>query len=174
MITLALDLSTKSSGWAIFDEQELKDYGYITAGSANLFNRIDRMVEGVRDLFETYSITRVVIEEVMPEDIHNNQKIFKALTYLQGFILREIDHHNIDTDNIKFLLSSEWRKICGIHTGRGVKRESLKPRDKAFVQSQFGLSVNDDIADAICIGFAAVGGIIKEPQVIIKDDFEFG
>ena len=172
MITLALDLSTKSSGWAIFDNQELKDYGCITAGSANLFNRIDRMVEGINELFDTYSISRVIIEDVYPEDVHNNQNVFNALKYLQGFVLHTLDRHSI-TD-IKFLVASEWRKICGIHTGRGVKRESLKPKDKAFVQSQFGISVNDDIADAICIGFAAVGGVIKEPQVIIKDDFEFG
>ena len=65
--------------------------------------------------------------------------------------------------------------MCGIKTGAGVRRESLKAKDIAFVKSQFGIIVNDDIADAICIGFSAVGGIIKEPQVIITDDgFEFG
>ena len=43
-----------------------------------------------------------------------------------------------------------------------------------FVKKQFGISVNDDIADAICIGFSAVGGVIKESQVITTDDgFEF-
>ena len=65
--------------------------------------------------------------------------------------------------------------MCGIKTGAGVRRESLKPKDIAFVKSQFGITVNDDIADAICIGFSAVGGVIKEPQVVTTDDgFEFG
>ena len=173
MITLALDLSTKSSGWALFENQDLIKYGCITAGSANLFNRIDKMTKDLSDILDSYNIDNVIIEDVIPDDVHNNQKIFKALTYLQGFILRELDHHSID--NIKFYVSSEWRKICGIRTGKGIKRESLKPQDIAFVQSQFGIKVNDDVADAICIGFAAVGGAIKEPQTIIEEDgFEFG
>ncbi len=172
MIVLALDLSTKSSGWAIYENNELKDYGCITASSTNLFNRIDKMTKEISALFSQYDITKVAIEDVIPDDVHNNQKIFKALTYLQGFILRELDRLNIS--EIEFYVSSEWRKKCGIRTGRGIHRESLKPKDIAFVKNQFGISVNDDVADAICIGFAAVGGTIKEPQVIIEDGFEFG
>lgn len=172
MLTLALDLSTKSSGWALFENQDLIKYGCITAGSANLFNRIDKMTKELSDILDSYNIDNVVIEDVIPEDVHNNQQIYKVLTYLQGFILRELDHHSIT--NIKFYVSSEWRKLCGIKTGKGVKRESLKPQDIAFVQNQFDIKVNDDVADAICIGFAAVGGTIKKPQIMIKDDFEFG
>ena len=172
MITLALDPSTKSTGWAIFDNQSLIKSGCITASSPNLYSRIDKMIKEISALFLTYQITNVAIEDVIPEDVRHNQTIFKALIYLQGFILHEINNHS-SVKTIKFYTTSEWRKLCGIHTGRGVKRESLKPADKAFVKNQFNVSVNDDEADAICIGFAFVGGEIKEPQVIIKDDFEF-
>ena len=172
MITLALDLSTKSSGWAIYDNQELVAHGCITASSPNLFNRIDKMTKEISNLFNQYSITRVAIEDVIPEDVKHNQTIYKALIYLQGFILHELNNHP-EVKETKFYTASEWRKLCGIHTGRGIKRESLKPADMAFVKSQFNISVNDDEADAICIGFAFVGGEIKEPQTIVKDDFEF-
>lgn len=172
MITLALDLSTKSSGWAIYENQELKDYGCIGAGSANLYHRIDKMIEELSAILDKYNIDNVLIEEVVPENVHNNNNTYKALMYLQGFVMHLLDRYKLN--NIKFYTSSEWRKKCGIHTGRGVHRESLKPKDVAFVKSQFGISVNDDIADAICIGFAAVGGTIKEPQVIVDDSgFEF-
>ena len=40
-IILTLDLSTKSSGWAIFEGDNLKDYGCITASSTNKWSRID-------------------------------------------------------------------------------------------------------------------------------------
>ena len=36
----------------------------------------------------------------------------------------------------------------------GIKRTSLKEADIAFVEETFGITVNDDEADAICIGFA--------------------
>jgi len=175
MITLALDMSTKSSGWAIFEDQSLKEYGCITAGSANLYNRIHKMISELEEILKKYNIDNVIIEDVVPEDVKGNQTVFKALMYLQGFVMDCLDRNNLR--NIKFFTSSEWRKKCGIHTGRGVKRDSLKPKDIQFCYSQFGIKANDDIADAICIGFAAVGGIIKEPQDIIEVDeygFEFG
>ena len=120
MIVLALDPSTKSTGYAVYNDQNLIAHGCISAGSSNLFKRISRM-----------------------------------------------------TVETKFYVASAWRAKCGIRTGRGIKRESLKPQDIKFVQNQFGIKVNDDEADAICIGFAEVGGTIKQPQIIIDDGFEF-
>lgn len=172
MVTLALDLSSKSSGQAIYDDKTLKDYGCITASSSNLYNRIDKMIEELNNILTKEKIDAVVIEEVLPEDVKNNQNVFKALMYLQGFVCHLLNKFKLTPT---FVTASHQRKLCGIKTGAGVRRESLKPRDIAFVQSQFGIKVNDDIADAICIGFAAVGGVIKEPQVITTDDgFEFG
>ena len=172
MMVLAIDASTKSTGIAVFDDQSLKHYECITAGSTNIFKRIHKMVEYIEKIVVDYKIDNVIIEDVYPEDVHHNIQVYKSLTYLQGFIMDMLDTHNI---NPKFYTASEWRKKCGIKTGAGVVRQSLKPKDIKFVETQFGLHVNDDIADAICLGFAAVGGVIKEPQVIIDEDgFEFG
>lgn len=172
MITLGLDLSTKSSGWSLFDGQELKDYGCITAGSANLYKRIDKMVEEFDILLSNNKIDKVIIEEVINEDTHYNTTVFKALMYLQGFMMHLLDKHNIT--NVEFVVASAWRKKCGIRTGQGVRRESLKPKDIQFVQNQFGIKVNDDVADAICIAFSSVGGEIKSPQIITTESgFEF-
>jgi hypothetical protein len=35
-----------------------------------------------------------------------------------------------------------------------VKRSTLKEKDIEFVKDKWGIEVNDDEADAICIGFA--------------------
>ena len=172
MITLAIDASTKSTGWSIFDGQDLKDYGCITASSNNLFHRIHKMVDELKKIIEQHSVKEIAIEDVIPDDVHHNQNVYKALTYLQGYLLELFDEMSIK--KITFYVSSEWRKKCAIHTGRGIKRESLKPLDIAFVKNQYGLDVNDDVADAICIGFAHLGGIVKQPQSVVTDDgFEF-
>lgn len=172
MITLALDPSTKSTGQAIFNDKELTNYGCITAGSSNLYKRIDKMIEELDSIIKTYKVENVVLEDVIPDDVHRNNAIFKALMYLQGFIMHKLDEYKLSST---FFVSSEQRKKCGIKTGAGIHRESLKPKDIAFVKSQFGISTNDDVADAICIGFAATGGVIKESQTIVTDDgFEFG
>lgn len=161
MKTLALDLSTKSSGYAIYENQELISHGYFTAGSNNLYNRIHKMVDELEKILKKNIIDRAIIEDVFPEDVHNNRNVFNALMYLQGFITDLLNTYNIP---FTFIIPSEWRKKCGIHTGRGIKRDSLKPQDIKFVRDQFGIQVNDDEADAICIGFAAVGGTIKVTQ----------
>ena len=172
MIILALDLSTKSSGFSVFENNKLIEYGCWTAGSSNLYKRIDKMIEELDKILNKYQFNHIYIEDVYPEDVHNNQNVFNALKYLQGFVLHKLDQYELKST---FFTPSEWRCKCGISTGRGVKRESLKPRDIAFVKNQFGLTVNDDIADAICIGFAAIGEKPIQSQVIkTEDGFEFG
>ena len=172
MYILALDMSTKASGFAVYQDKELIDYGCITAGSANLFSRIDKMIEELEKILQKYKFSRVYIEDTYPEDVHNNIQVYKALVYLQGFVLHLLNKYKLEHT---FLLPSEWRAKCGIHTGRGIKRDTLKAKDIKFVQDQFGIKVDDDTADAICIGFSAVGGSLKTKQIIKTDDgFEFG
>jgi Holliday junction resolvasome RuvABC endonuclease subunit len=172
MYILALDLSTKSTGYSIFNDKELIEYNCITAGSANLFSRIDKMIEELDKILQKYKFSHVYIEDVYPEDVHSNIQVYKALVYLQGYVLHKLDDYKL---NHTFYTASEWRAKCGIHTGRGIRRDTLKASDVKFVQNQFGIKVNDDIADAIGIGFAAVGGEVKVPQVIkTSDGFEFG
>lgn len=152
MIILAIDASTKNTGYAIFENGDLKDYGCISAGSTNLYKRIDKMIEGLKEILTKYKVDKVVLEDVIPEDVRGNQQVFKALTYLQGYILHNLDDYKLLPAT--FFTASQWRKRCGIHTGRGVKRESLKEKDIKFVRDRYGIEVNDDAADAICIGYA--------------------
>lgn len=174
MIVMAIDPSTKNTGVAIFKDQDLVHHECISASNLNIFKRIDTMVQGIEKLIDEYKVEKVSIEDVYPEDTHSNMSTYKVLVYLQGFILNLLDKKGIEDKNIKFFTSSEWRKKCGIKTGAGIHRQSLKPKDIQFVRDQFGISVNDDEADAIGIGFASVGGIVKQPQIIVDDSgFEF-
>lgn len=173
MKLLALDLSTKSSGQAIYENKELKEYGCITATNTNLYKRIDKMVQEIKNIIAANEINKVAIEDVVPDDVRNNGTVFRALMHLQGCVCKML---NLDFNlTPEYLVASHQRKMCGIKTGVGIKRESLKPKDIAFVKNQFGLDVNDDIADAICIGFAVVGGEVKVSDTVVTDDgFEFG
>lgn len=166
MKILSIDPSTKSTGIAIFEDNKLIEYKCITASSSNLFSRIEKMQNEIESILKVNKIDKVYMEDVLPEDVKNNQKVFKALMYLQGALCETFNKYKIEPD---FLFPSEWRSKCGIKTGRGVLRESLKPKDVAFVKEKYGLDVNDDIADAICIGYAA----IRQNKIVIEDGFEF-
>ena len=172
-VILSLDPSTKSTGWAIFTDGSLIEYGVITAGSTNLFHRIDKMIEEINNIIVKYNPAEVALEDVIPDDVKHNQSVFSALKYLQGYILHTLDDHKIE---YKFYTASEWRSKCGIKTGAGVKRGSLKPKDIAFVKKYYNKEVNDDIADAICIGYAHTHKPIpiqKDLDTEIIDGFEF-
>ena len=69
MRTLALDLSTKSSGWSIFNENGLEAHDCITASSTDVISRIYKITEEVKNIFLKYTdISTVVLEEVRPEN----------------------------------------------------------------------------------------------------------
>ena len=111
------------------------------------------MVDNILAIVEQLSIEKIVMEEVIP-DHSKNTNTFKALMYLQALIHIEI-HDKHPEVQIELVYPSSWRSVCGIEDGRGSKREQKKQKDIAFANQTYGLSLtNDDIADAICIGYA--------------------
>ena len=156
MKILSIDASTKSTGWSVYEDSQLKDYGCITSSSTDLFKRIHKMVDEIAEILKKEKdIKKIILEEVRPDDIgsRSNLATHKALMFLQGAIAMMV-HDNFSNITIEYLYPSEWRKCCKIKTGRGVIRETVKQRDVRFVEETFGLKVNDDIADAIGIGYA--------------------
>lgn len=161
---LSIDASTHSTGWAIFDGQKLIDYGCITSSKSHNIERIIIMASGIDEILNNYpKVDKVIMEEVLPknEDYddgathHSNPKVFKPLMWLQAAINFNIyfKHNKIP---VEFIMPNSWRSKCGISTGRGVHRETLKAKDIKFVKDTFNLDVNDDTADAIGIGWSQV------------------
>ena len=169
MKVLSIDGSTKSTGFALFDGKELKAYKCVTASSNDLATRIKKMVFALDEILSKNKIDIIVLEEVRPEQGLQNIKTHKALMYLQGafYLLIQERFKHI---KIEYLYPNEWRSKCGIKTGAGVRRSSLKPLDIKFVKETYGLDVNDDIADAIGIGHAYIYEN-SEPEIV--DGFEF-
>lgn len=155
MNILSLDLSTKSSGWAYFEDGELKDHGCITSASTDLIKRIYIMRDGITEILNKYAVTKIVVEEVRPEGGYGvgNTKTHRALMWLQAAIAFLI-HDNYSSIEIEYIYPSSWRAALGIKNGRGIKRTSLKEQDIQYVQEKYNIKVNDDEADAICIGLS--------------------
>lgn len=165
MIVLALDLSTKSAGWAIFNNKKLIDSGCITASSTNVLDRISKITRELREVFDKFNPDEIIVEEVLPEDVRHNQQVFKALMYMQAAVALDF---NKNGKKLNFYVSSEWRKKCGIRTGRGITREMVKAADIKFVKDNYNIDANDDICDAICIGHA-----YTHEKIVTEDGFEF-
>lgn len=153
MKILAIDASTKSTGYAIYEDEKLVKYGCFTASSLDVIKRIQKIVGLLEHLIADENIERVILEEVISEKGKTN-KTYKALMWLQAAINFMV--HDIYQIPIDYLLPNEWRAAIGIHTGRGVCREELKRKDIDFVKKNFDIEANDDICDAICLGYAYI------------------
>lgn len=162
MKVIALDASTKSTGIAIFNDKELIHYDCFTASSSDLIKRIQKIISALNKLLQEHKdIEKLILEEVHPEDNIQSLQTHRALMWLQAainFMLHE-NHPNV---KVEYVYPSSWRAACGIHTGRGIKRATLKSADIKFVKDEYNLDVNDDIADAIGIGHAFVNQLESE------------
>ena len=155
MNIISIDASTKSSGIAIYKHNKLQSYTCITSTSSDLFTRIKVMTDGIRDLLiQNPDLEYLILEQVQQQGFVNI-KTYKALMYLQGCINMMI-HQYFKHISVEFLYPSEWRKICQIKQGRGVQRAKQKENDIQWVKDKFNYQVNDDIADAIGIGYAYI------------------
>lgn len=155
MNIIAIDGSTKSTGIAIYKHNKLQQTDCITASSSDLFARIRVMVDNIREILsKNQDIECLVLEQVRP-DTFVNSKTYKALMYLQGCIAMMV-HQDFRWMEVQFMYPTQWRKVCGIKQGPKIKRDLQKQNDIDWVKQNFGLTVNDDIADAVGIGFAYI------------------
>lgn len=156
MNLLALDMSTKSTGYAIYKHNKLIQYNYITATSNDLFNRIKVMMNAINKILQqNLDLEYVIMEEVRQQGFIN-VKTYKALMYLQGCIQMMI-HQKFKHLQTDFLYPSSWRKICQIKQGRGIQRKQQKQLDIQWVKDNFNIiPENDDVADAIGLGYGYI------------------
>jgi len=152
MIILGLDISTKSTGWAIFDDKEKIAYGCVSATSTNVYNRIDKITKEIEEVVNQYHPTAVIAEEPEPAFVKNNIDVYRKLTFAHGAIGGMLNRHKL---SMNLCSSSHWRKLVGIKTGRGITRAQLKPEDIKKANELFHLNTkNDDIADAVLIAYS--------------------
>ena len=147
MRILSLDLSTHSTGFAIGENDTLQNHGCIVSSSKDVKKRILKMRDEIAELIKNNNIQKIIMEQVRPQyNSHTN----KVLMWLQAAIV--IVAYEIDPKiQCDFISASQWRAALKIKQGRGIKREALKPQDIQYVKNKYGLTVNDDEADAICI-----------------------
>lgn len=147
MIILTLDLSTRSSGYALGIDGKLKKHGYFLTSDKNPKRRIIEMRNSITQLLKEYKIEKIIMEQVRPQ---YNSHTMKILMWLQAVIV--IAAYEVNPQiQCEFIGASSWRAQLKIHQGRGIKRQQLKLQDIQYVKNKYNIQVNDDQADAICI-----------------------
>lgn len=171
MRILSIDASTSSSGWSIFDEKNLIEYGCIKSDKKEWRHRIADMVDELDKVIKRDgNIERIYVEDVPL--ISANPQTMKILCCLQGALLGMAIGNKI---YIEFIMPSAWRKPSGLFDGTksGTTRAEMKRKSIELANKTFGLELiykspsskfnQDDEADCINLG-ASVQGVYQFEQ----------
>lgn len=152
--TLALDQATHTSGWAVFDDENLIKYGKYTAKDhSDIDYRIADFKNYLINMIEFWQPDLVILEDIQlqqfgPKSANNVQGVttYKGLAKLQGVIINLLIEFGVEYE---IAHTGTWRECCGI---KGKSRSERKKSAQLIVQDIYGVNPTQDEADAICIG----------------------
>ena len=144
MIYLAIDQSSNISGYSVWQDKELIEWGKVSF-EGEFINRVIELKSWMLSKIEEYEEeeVEVVVEEIQEQA---NPQTFKKLAMLQGAILVALKEADI---KYHLVYSSEWKSFAGI---KGKSRTEQKQNTQQYVLLKYGKKVTQDEADAICIG----------------------
>ena len=149
MKVLALDQSTRVTGWAVFADDALQEYGKFDAENAgtDIGKRLTYIKSKVKTLIDKYNIQKVLIEEIQLQNtVGNNVVTYKKLAYVQAVLIQMLDELKLPYEVIA---SSSWKSTLGI---KGRARAEQKKNAQIYVNTIYGIKATQDECDAICIG----------------------
>ena len=164
MLVAGIDASTTATGVSIMRDGELVCYKLITIDSKKVkdaYKRIKEMFVKIIKILDQYDVDKIYMEKAICKG--GNVDVTIKLAYLSGGISLYCVQRDIEFYNP---LPSEWRKLVGIPNGRGVKRDAQKEMAIKVVKDEYGINVNDDIAESILIDRSA----FDLPKIDICED----
>lgn len=152
MRMVSIDSSTRRTGMALFVDGRLYDFTLVdlSKSAAETDLRISIMGKEILDVLNMWMPDSVYIES--PRGDGRNVELVRKLSEILGIV------RGWCIGGGKFyeeVMPSVWRKHCGLEQGKK-KRADLKAESVAYVKEKYGVEVNDDVADSICIGDAMV------------------
>ncbi|MDB7829114.1 crossover junction endodeoxyribonuclease RuvC [Intestinimonas butyriciproducens] len=169
---LAID-QARNGAWSVFDYESKTLIGYGTFSFdtkkytyAKAVLHIDELIDLV---IRAYDISAVFIEDI---NLRVNVQAFKRLAQLQGVLVNSFEKNEY---LYGYIAPSQWQGFCKAR-GRNTKevnsrvleleregKQKSKILSIQFVKEQFGIDTeNDNLTDAICIGWYVVNMVELE------------
>ena len=151
MVVMSWDQSTKISAWSVFIDGTYRSSGIIDLHlmKKDVSERVRKMGLEICAQIEKAKPDELVIEEVAQQ---SNPQTLKLLARVQGIIIGFAAAHKIP---VHILEPSKWRSTLGFKLGSQVKRDELKAQATEYIKKNYGLDLEIDICESICINEAA-------------------
>ncbi len=147
---LALDQASRTTGWSVFQENELVASGTFTYADDDFSLRLVKIRTKVISLIEQYNINKILLEDIQLQGQTNNVTTYKALAEVLGVLEELARELNIPHELVH---SQTWKSTLDI---KGRDRATQKRNAQAYVAATFGKKVSQDESDSICIGAAYI------------------
>jgi Holliday junction resolvasome RuvABC endonuclease subunit len=134
MNILGLDVSSKKSGYALFQNQNLIEYGLWELSKeeeSDWRKRIIYMAKCVADYCDLHYIDVVYIEDVPP--IIQNSQTIKVLSALQGMLLAVFSLRDIE---VEFIPVKTWKSKIGINLTASKENNVCKKHFKEYYDKE--------------------------------------
>ena len=142
---IGLDLSTVSSGYSVFENDKLIEYGAIVPKDTDVMNRIEEVTIKIENIITAHMPDKVIIEDTF---YGANYLTTKLLNRLAGAVYYAVK--TIKDVPIIFVTPTGARKVFGILPS-STKKNIVDAVNKKF-DKDFELKEND-VTDAIVLGW---------------------
>lgn len=145
---LALDQASRTSGWAVFQQDQLIASGTFTYDDDNFASRLVKIRNKVISLIQQYEINKILLEDIQLQGQTNNVETYRKLAEVRGVLTELACEMKIPHEIIH---SQTWKSTLDI---KGRDRTTQKHNAQAFVAATYNKKVSQDESDAVCIGSA--------------------
>lgn len=148
MKLLALDQSSHTTGYAIFQDGKLISYDKFSFEDDDVGKRLTKIRNKINSLIEENEITEVAFEDIQLQNNKgpNNVVTYKILAEVFGVIEQLLNEKKIP---YQIIPSTSWKSTLSI---KGAQRAEQKRNAQLWVLNNCGVKAIQDICDAICIG----------------------
>ena len=148
MKILALDQSSRITGYSIYEDGKLIQYGKFTLTDTNFGLRLNKIRNKISSLISSFAIDELIYEDIqLQETANNNVDTFKKLAQVYGVITELATELKIPAQSV---YSTVWKSSIGI---KGQNRTAQKKAAQDWVEKKYNVRPTEDECDAICIGY---------------------
>lgn len=165
---LALDQASRTTGWAYFEDNKLKQHGKFIADQDDIGDRLFYIKNQIKTLIDKYEIDEVVFEDIQFQksvngvSVPENVKTFKTLAMVFGIVYELCVELQMPRTAV---LAATWKSKLGI---KGKQRNDQKKDAQRFIKETYDIKCSQDEADAICIGTYIINN-----NILIEEDHDW-
>lgn len=140
---LALDQASRTTGYAIYQDDKLIKYNKFTFDDSDFGVRLLKIRNKIDNLIKEYNIDEVAFEDIQ---LQENVETFKKLAEVFGVVYELISEKQLP---YYIVLASSWKSTLSI---KGRHRAEQKKNAQKWVEKNYNIKPTQDECDAICIG----------------------